>query len=233
MVTPQGTAIGHLETIFADGAYQVDEAAIEASLAQAGVTLPLAPTAERRQQILQELTLTVPETEKQAYIDLILKNHNVFRKTKNDLGRDNNFLYRIDLKSKAPVYIPQYRLADTHKQAFSKHRMWPAYETELETPVLDYRALNANSHNDRYTMHTVDECIAKIGKSGSTIFSTLDLSSGYHQMHFVQIARKNEFARFCHSIQKRCQNASRLPRPQCIGGNTNFHPRSVPTPGTG
>ena len=48
--------------------------------------------------------------------------------------------------------------------------------------VLDYRALNANSHDDRYTMGTVNECIAEIGKSGSTIFSTMDLSSWYHQM---------------------------------------------------
>ena len=31
-------------------------------------------------------------------------------------------------------------------------------------------------------MRTVAECIAEIGKSGSTIFSTMDLSSGYHQM---------------------------------------------------
>ncbi len=48
--------------------------------------------------------------------------------------------------------------------------------------VLDYRALNAHSHDDRYTMRTVDECIAEIGKSKSSIFSTMDLSSGYHQM---------------------------------------------------
>jgi hypothetical protein len=31
-------------------------------------------------------------------------------------------------------------------------------------------------------MITVDECIAEIGKSKSSIFSTMDLSSGYHQM---------------------------------------------------
>ncbi len=48
--------------------------------------------------------------------------------------------------------------------------------------VLDYRALNVHSHDDRYTMHTVDECIAEIGKSKSSIFSTMDLSSRYHQM---------------------------------------------------
>ena len=39
IVIPRGTPIGHLETIFADGAYKVDEAAVEASLAQAGAKL--------------------------------------------------------------------------------------------------------------------------------------------------------------------------------------------------
>ena len=31
-------------------------------------------------------------------------------------------------------------------------------------------------------MQTVDECINEIGKAQSSIFSTLDLTSGYHQM---------------------------------------------------
>ncbi len=32
----------------------------------------------------------------------------------------NNFTHKISLKNKAPVYVPQYRLADTHKQALDK-----------------------------------------------------------------------------------------------------------------
>ncbi len=100
------------------------------------------------------------------------------------------------------MYIPQYRLADTHKAALDKQiDEWlkmgviQPSNSRYNSPifvvpkkngenryVLDYRALNASSHDDRYTMRTVDECIAEIGKSGSTIFSTMDLSSGYHQM---------------------------------------------------
>jgi len=100
------------------------------------------------------------------------------------------------------VYIPQYRLADTHKQAFDKQiDEWlkmgviQPSNSRFNSPifvvpkkngenryVLDYGALNANLHNDRYTMRTVNKCIAEIGKSGSTIFSTMYLSSSYHQM---------------------------------------------------
>ena len=46
--------------------------------------------------------------------------------------------------------------------------------------VLDYRALNANSVDDKYTMRTVEECIAEIGFKGSTIFSSLDLKDGFY-----------------------------------------------------
>jgi putative transposase len=48
--------------------------------------------------------------------------------------------------------------------------------------VQDFRALNNNSHLDKYSMKDVTECIGEIGRSHSTIFSTLDLTSGFWQM---------------------------------------------------
>ena len=202
IVIPRGTPIGQMETIFADGAQQIDVAEVSAAIAARSPPLPGPPSPARAQQIVQDLTLTVPDQCKQQYLNLLLSNHDIFSIDKNDLGQANNFKHKIDLKNKAPVYIPQYRLADTHKTALNaqidewlKMGVIQPSNSRYNSPifvvpkkngenryVLDNRALNANSHDDRYTMRTVDECIAEIGKSGSTIFSTMDLSSGYHQM---------------------------------------------------
>jgi hypothetical protein len=169
IIVPRGTAIGHLETIFADRAYQVDEAAVEASLAQAGATLPTAPSAAQAEQILREATLTVPEAEKQKYKQLLIANHDTFCVNKHYLGRANNFTHKISLKNKAPVYVPQYRLADMHSRlALDKQiNEWlkigviQPTNSRYNSPifvvpnkngknryVLDCRALNANSHDD-------------------------------------------------------------------------------------
>jgi len=48
--------------------------------------------------------------------------------------------------------------------------------------VQDFRELNNNSHNIKYSMKEITECIGDIGRANSTIFSTLDLTSGFWQM---------------------------------------------------
>jgi hypothetical protein len=48
--------------------------------------------------------------------------------------------------------------------------------------VQDFRELNAKSMDDRCSMKEVNESIGDIGRAGSTIFSTLDLTSGFWQM---------------------------------------------------
>jgi hypothetical protein len=48
--------------------------------------------------------------------------------------------------------------------------------------VQDFRALNNESYTDKYSMKDVSECIGEIGRSGSTLFSTIDLTAGFWQM---------------------------------------------------
>ena len=48
--------------------------------------------------------------------------------------------------------------------------------------VQDFQALNSASMEDKYTMKDITDCIGEIGGAGSSIFSTLDLTSGFWQM---------------------------------------------------
>jgi hypothetical protein len=48
--------------------------------------------------------------------------------------------------------------------------------------VQDFRALNNQSCVDTYLMKDVRECIGEISQSGSTLYSTIDLTLGFWQM---------------------------------------------------
>jgi hypothetical protein len=45
--------------------------------------------------------------------------------------------------------------------------------------VQDFCQLNAKNQADTYSMKDIYECIGDIGRAESTIFSTLDLTSGF------------------------------------------------------
>ncbi len=60
--------------------------------------------------------------------------------------------------------------------------------------VQDFRALNNQSYTDKYSMKGVSECIGEIGRSGSTIFSTIDLTAGFWQM--IQHPRARPYTAF-------------------------------------
>ena len=151
---------------------------------------------------MKDLNLNVPSSEREKYINLILKNHDVFSKSKDDLGKANNFKHEILLKSKEPVYVKQFRIPESHRDKLvAQIKEWLKFgvieqtNSRYNSPifivpkkdgshrfVLDYRALNENSMDDKYSMKDVSECIGDIGRAGSTIFSTMDLTSGFWQL---------------------------------------------------
>ncbi len=56
--------------------------------------------------------------------------------------------------------------------------------------VQDFQAINQNRHVDKYYMRDVQECIDEIGRMGSKIFSTINLTSGFWQMMLNPECRK-------------------------------------------
>jgi hypothetical protein len=47
--------------------------------------------------------------------------------------------------------------------------------------VQDFRALNNESYTHKYSMKDISEGIGEIGRSGSTIFTSIDLTAGFWQ----------------------------------------------------
>jgi hypothetical protein len=56
--------------------------------------------------------------------------------------------------------------------------------------VQDFRAINQQTMVDKYSMRDVQECIDKIGRAGSSFFSSIYLTSGFWQMMLSLECRK-------------------------------------------
>jgi hypothetical protein len=144
----------------------------------------------------------VPEQFQAKYRNLLFKHHEAISQNKFDLGRTGTLMHEIALKTQEPIYVKQFKIPDAHRQEVEKHVLeWlklgviqPArscYNSPIFAVlkkdgnvrlVQDFRALNNTSFTDKYSMKDVSECIGEIGRSGSTIFSTIDLTAGFWQM---------------------------------------------------
>ena len=199
----RGDTLGTLECIQGSHVEQVQINEIQAALSSSHSQLPPQLSDERKRQMLADLNLNVPQSEYNKYLQLIFQNHDVFSKSKFDLGKANHYEHSITLKHKDPLYIKQFKIPDVHRKMLEEQvREWlklgiiqrsnskynsPVFIVPKKEPgsfrfVQDFRQLNQNSLDDKYCMKDVNECIGEIGRAGSTIFSTLDLTSGFWQM---------------------------------------------------
>ncbi len=55
--------------------------------------------------------------------------------------------------------------------------------------VLNFRAINANMHTEKYSMKDICNCISDSGRSGSTIFITINLTARFWQLLLYPLAR--------------------------------------------
>ena len=147
--------------------------------------------------------MNIPVAHKDKYLDLLFKFRSVISKDKSDLGMAKNFFHRIVLKNDAPVYRKQYQIPDAHNifieetlTEWLKLGVVRRSQSMYNSPIFcvpkktgqglcivqDFRELNEHSHMDKYSMKEINECIGDIGRANSTIFTTLDLTSGFWQM---------------------------------------------------
>jgi hypothetical protein len=187
-----------------DKCIPLNEKTISALISDIHDQLPKVPKKKfTRAEIEQKANLKVPAQYKQKYLDILFKHQDAISINKFDLGRATNFTHKIYLKDNNPVYRKQFKIPEAH-QTFIEATLdeWlklgvvkrtnslynsplfcvPKKQGQGLRIVQDFRELNNHSHIDKYSMKEITECIGDIGRANSTIFSTLDLTSGFWQM---------------------------------------------------
>ena len=183
-------------------------------------------TKEIEQFIKTTAKLTVPSAEKDSYLKMLCEHWETFSLDKHDLGLCKLLQHDIELKTKEPIYVKQFKIPEAHMtEVKSQLAEWlklgvvEPCRSKYNSPIFvvskkdgglrivqDFRALNSETYVDKYSMQDVNECVAEIGRSGSTIFSTLDLTSGFWQMQLHPEAKKTTaftipgFGQFCWKV---------------------------------
>jgi len=101
-----------------------------------------------------------------------------------------------------PVYLKQFKIPEGHASAVQEQvKEWlklnivQPSQSRFNSPIFvvkkkdvsfrlvqDFRALNSQTYPNKYSMRDISDRIDEIGRSESTIFSTVDLTSRFWQM---------------------------------------------------
>jgi hypothetical protein len=137
--------------------------------------------------------------------ELLDENRDVFAFTMEEMTTVRGENFKITLTDDTPIFRPQYRLSYAERDILKeqmeerlKCRFIRPSTSQFAAPVTmppkkdehgnwirkrpcgDYRGLNKVTLTDHYQMPTPEEIFAQL--NGATIFTTLDLRWGYHQV---------------------------------------------------
>ena len=71
---------------------------------------------EDRKFMLETVSIKAPYTYNDQYWDLCLRYHDVFSKSKFDIGRTDVIEHKVTMKSEDPIHIRQFRIPLEHRQ---------------------------------------------------------------------------------------------------------------------
>ena len=209
LVLPRGLRVGRVEAVDLEKCEVLDLSKAPAEEEPGNTKCDPEKEAMLR-ETLREQVKELPKDLQEQYIDLVLKNHDVFSKDKMDLGKAWVMEHEIRLKDEEPCFRKQFRMPEEHRSVLLKHlENWlklgvvspskshynsPIFMVLKKDgslrPVLDFRDINEKSFVDKYSAREVQDCLDEIGRERSTIFTCLDLTCGFWQMPLEEKSRK-------------------------------------------
>ena len=158
---------------------------------------------QKRKYILDNLQYGshLTEQEREQLTSLILKYHQAFSANEYDLGHTDVLKHTIKLKDDEPRHVKQFRIPWEQQQHLNDlvtklldKKVIKESTSSYNSPiflvkkksgnfraVLDYRQLNEATVKHKYVIRTSEQCIDEVSKNSSTIFASLDLTSGFFQ----------------------------------------------------
>jgi hypothetical protein len=133
-------------------------------------------------------------------LHLLQKYSHTFSVNDYDLGLTHLVEHDIDTGDTRPLTQPPRRIpisfaeeekkliAQMHEQGITRKSSFP-WSSPVELvikkngkvrPCVDYRRLNAVTIKDAFLLPRIQDCLDTV--AGATLFSTFDLTSGYHQI---------------------------------------------------
>ena len=150
---------------------EVNTAYINSLSQKHGETRTKQPLTEAKRKLIDEkFFIEVPAEHKQWYLQVLLKFHKAISEDRFDLGRCRTDLHKITLKTDKPIFVKQFKILDTHMEEVEKHAIeclkleviepaWSKYNSPIFAVatkygriqlVQDFRALNGETHIDKY-----------------------------------------------------------------------------------
>lgn len=163
------------------------------------------------------------------FSELIKRFHDVFALTENDVGNTDVVQHTINTGNVKPIRTAPRRLPHCHQQEAESQLEW-LLENKIVRPssspwsspivlvkkkngamrmCVDYRRLNAVTTKDTFPLPRMDETLDSL--ANCTIFSTLDLYSGYHQVSLAE----EDVAKSAFSTHKGLYEYLRMPFGLC------------------
>jgi len=203
VIIDRNDVIGFMD-IEMDELIPMEDSTIVAILSDIDKHLPKVPKKKLlKAEIATKANLNVPNEYKDRYVDILYKHQKAISANKYDLSLASHYKHKINLKDNSPVYRKQFKIPEAHQQFIEQSlEEWlklgvvkhantlynspmfcvPKKQGQGLRLVQDFRELNNHLHIFKYSMKEITECIGDIGWASSTIFSTLNLTSGFWQM---------------------------------------------------